>query len=294
MQRISVAITTSKDGLLVVAEIVNDEFLLFFKGMAKEVTLWNKVMSSALKLPGVAVDREEFLRSRLSPFCCGSHINKALAEGTAGVVPSKILDKIATECIRSHSGKVAMTSAAMGVPGGWAMIGTVPADIAQFYYHVFVLGQKLAYIYGFPDLRDEKGHLTPSAINLLTLFVGVMTGVGIAVKAVEELGKMMQKQIVKKLPEYALSQGALAPVVRQVAKWIGVSLSKDSVAEGLTKAVPIISGAVSGVMTYASFKPQAKRLKRNLHTTMLLPAHNTPMLPPPPEEIPYEEVPPSE
>ena len=247
-------------------------------------------MSAALKLPGVAVDREEFLRSRLSKYCVGSQINNALSQGTAGVIPNHILDKIATECIRSHSGKVSMTSAAMGVPGGWAMLGTVPADIAQFYFHVFVLGQKLAYIYGYPDLRDKKGHLTPSAINLLTLFVGVMTGVGIAVKAVDELGKMMQKQIVKKLPEYALSQGALAPVVRKVARWIGVSLSKESVAEGLAKAVPIISGAVSGVMTYASFKPQAKRLKNGLHTTMLLPAHSTPLLPPPPEEIPYEEV----
>lgn len=257
----------------------------------KDVTLWNRVMSAALKMPGVAVDREEFLRSRLSRHCVTSLVNDAVAQGTAGVIPTHILDKIATECIRSHSGRVSMASAAMGVPGGWAMLGTVPADIAQFYFHVLVLGQKLAYTYGYPDLRDKDGHLTPSAINLLTLFVGVMTGVGVAVKAVEELGKTMQKQFIRKLPEYALSQGALAPVVRQVAKWIGVSLSKDSVAEGLTKAVPIIGGAVSGVMTYTSFKPQAKRLKTMLHTTMLLPAHTPPQLPPPPEEITLEEVP---
>ena len=65
-----------------------------------------------------------------------------------------------------------------------------------------MLGQKLAYIYGFPTLLNERGKLTESAVNLLTIFVGVMTGVGIAVKTLQELGEILQKQIIKKLPEY--------------------------------------------------------------------------------------------
>lgn len=34
--------------------------------MASEVTLWNKVMSSALAIPGVQVDREIFFTIRTS------------------------------------------------------------------------------------------------------------------------------------------------------------------------------------------------------------------------------------
>lgn len=37
--------------------------------MANEVTVWNKVMSSALAIPGVQVDRETFLRSELRQYC---------------------------------------------------------------------------------------------------------------------------------------------------------------------------------------------------------------------------------
>ena len=178
----------------------------------------------------------------------------------------------------------------MGMPGGWAALGTVPTDIAQFYFHVLVLGQKLAYIYGFPTLLNEKGKLTESAVNLLTIFVGVMTGVGIAVKTLQELGEILQKQIIKKLPEYALTNGVLYPAVRRIAQFIGLKITKGSISKTLTKAVPIVSGMISGALTYKTFKPQAKRLCASLKHTMLLPQHSsahTPTL-----DIDYEELPP--
>lgn len=200
--------------------------------MATENTIWSKIMSSALKLPGVAVDREKFLRSALKGYCLGSHIDAAVERGTAGVVPDVILDKLAANCIKSHTKKVTLLSAAMGMPGGWATLGTIPTDIAQFYYHVFIVGQKLAYIYGFPDMRDENGQLSKSATSLLTLFVGVMTGVAIATKALQELGEVLKRQMIKKLPEYALSNGALQITVRKIAKKIGLEISKSSVGKG--------------------------------------------------------------
>ena len=257
--------------------------------MAGESTIWNKIMSSALKLPGVAVDREKFLRSTLKDYCQESHINAAVERGTAGVVPDIILDKLAADCIKSHAKKVTLLSAAMGMPGGWATLGTVPTDIAQFYYHVFVVGQKLAYIYGFPDMRDESGHLSKNATQLLTLFVGVMTGVAIATKALQELGEVLKRQIIKKLPEYALSNSALQIAVRKIAKKIGMEISKSSVTEGMMKVVPILSGAISGVLTYKTFKPQAKRLSMNLRRTMLLPQHSSAGKT---VEVNYQELPP--
>ncbi|MBR5085588.1 MAG: hypothetical protein IKX31_01115 [Muribaculaceae bacterium] len=258
--------------------------------MANEIKVWNKVMSAALKLPGVAVDREKFLRSALKKHCCDSHISAALDKGTAGIVPNKILDKIAADCIKSHTKKVTILSAAMGVPGGWATLGTIPTDIAQFYYHVFVVAQKLAYIYGYPDMRDEKGNLSEGATNLLTIFVGVMTGVAVAAKALQELGKMLQKQIIKKLPEYALSNGALQIAVRKIAKKVGMELSKNGISEGVGKLIPVVSGFISGALTYRSFKPQAQRLGMSLHNTMLLlPQRSSASQV---QDIDYQELPP--
>lgn len=258
--------------------------------MANEIKIWNKVMSAALKFPGVAVDREKFLRGALKKHCCEAHIQDAISKGTAGVVPSKVLDKIAADCIKSHTKKVTILSAAMGVPGGWATLGTIPSDIAQFYYHVFVVAQKLAYIYGYPDMRDQNGHLSQGATNLLTMFVGVMTGVAVAAKTLQELGKKLQQQFIKKLPEYALSDGVLQMAVNKVAKKVGMQLSKNGVADGVSKIIPLVSGLISGALTYRSFKPQAERLSTTLHNTMLLlPQHSSAT---PTVEVDYQELPP--
>jgi len=258
--------------------------------MANEISTWNKVVSATLKLPGVAVNRQNFLNSELKKYLPEQQVKDAIEKGTVGIVPDKVLDRISASCIKSHTAKVTLFSTAMGIPGGWAALGTVPTDIAQFYYHVLVVSQKLAYVYGYPDMLDDKGHLSKSALNLLTLFVGVMTGVGVAVKALQELGEILQKQLIKKLPEYALTNGVLYPAVRKVAKYIGMSLTSGSITKGVTKALPVISGLISGAITYKSFKPQARRLSVNLRSTMLLPQYSSAHTPT--VDVDYEEMPP--
>ena len=188
--------------------------------MSKETNAWNKVVAAALKLPGITVDRQKFLKEELKKYYPEQQVQAAIERGTVGVIPEPILDRIAADCIKSHTKKVTLFSTAMGMPGGWAALGTVPTDIAQFYYHVLVLGQKLAYVYGFPTLLDDKGRLSQSAVNMLTIFVGVMTGVAVATKVVQEIGERLQKQVIKKLPEYAMSNAVLNLAVKKVATWM--------------------------------------------------------------------------
>ncbi len=238
--------------------------------MDKAIEKWNAVLLAAMKLPGVKVNREHFLSEYLSVYCTGSQLSRAIDNGTVGNVDDKVLDRIAKECIKSHTLKVTAISTALGMPGGLTMLGTVPADLAHYYYHVFVLSQKLAYVYGYPDLCDENGDFSESALNLLTIFVGVMGGVAIAQKAIQEIGEQVQKEVIRRLPRYALTKGWLYPIVKQVAKWIGVNLTKNTFARGISKIVPIIGGLVSGTLSYATFKPQSKRLMGELKRTMNL------------------------
>lgn len=157
--------------------------------MSKEIEIWNKVFSAAIQLPGVKVNRDSFLQEKLSIYCTGSQMSLAIEKGTIGNVDEKILDEIAKECIKSHTLQVTTLSTALGMPGGFAILGSIPGDLAQYYYHVFVLSQKLAYIYGYPDLCDENGAFTESAKNLLTTFVGVMGGVAAANKVIQEIAE---------------------------------------------------------------------------------------------------------
>lgn len=238
--------------------------------MSNEVTIWNKVMGAALSMPGVKVDRDDFLKKELKNYCSPEQLNLAISSRPINVVSKEIIDRIANACINSHTTKVTTISAVAGIPGGFAMAGTIPADMAQYYWHVFVLAQKLAYLYGFPDLRDENGNLTDTASDMLTLFVGVMMGASAANQAIKGLAKEFAKQVVKRLPQKALTKTIYYPIIKQIAKWIGVKLTKDTFAKGLGKVIPILGGLISGGLTLATFRPSAKRLQHKLQEEMFL------------------------
>ena len=93
-------------------------------------------------------------------------------------------------------------------------------------------------------------------------------------EAIQELAKNFAKEIVKRLPKYALTKTVIYPIVKQVAKWIGVKLTKDSFAKGLGKVVPILGGVISGGLTYVTFRPGAKKLKNTLHNCCVFMTEN--------------------
>ena len=242
--------------------------------MEKGIELWKKVLTTAMQLPGVKVNRDSFLKKELTIYCTDIQLAELLDKGTVGVIPIGILDKIASESISYHVKLVTASSTALGIPGGFAMLGTIPSDLAQYYYHVFALAQKLAYIYGYPDLCDENGNFTEDAAEMLTIFVGVMGGVAAANKVIQEIAEQVQKEVLRRLPRYALTKGVLYPLVKQIAKWVGINLTKQSFSRGVSKLVPIIGGVVSGGLTYVTFKPQSKKLKEQLRSKMLLAYEN--------------------
>ena len=93
-------------------------------------------------------------------------------------------------------------------------------------------------------------------------------------EAIQELAKNFAKEIVKRLPKYALTKTVIYPIVKLVAKWIGVKLTKDSFAKGLGKVVPILGGVISGGLTYVTFRPGAKKLKNTLHNCCVFMTEN--------------------
>lgn len=235
--------------------------------MANEVTMWNKVMSTAMSIPGVKVDRDAFLRSELMPYCTKDQLEKAI-NNPVGVVSQERIDALANACIRNQTAKVTAISTAAGIPGGLAVAATIPADMAQYYWHTFVLAQKLAYLYGIPDLCDENGNLTETSMDLLTLFVGVMMGAAVANNAIKNISKAFAVQVAKRLPQKALTKTIYYPIIKQVAKWIGINLTKSTFAKGVGKAIPFVGGVISGGLTFATFRPSAKRLQKKLREQM--------------------------
>ena len=231
---------------------------------SKGEKIWARVLRASLALPGAKVDRRAFLRSQLSPYCNEQQVGEAIG-GTpalAGVLP-EVIDTLADSCIRAHVLKASGTSFAAGLPGGLAMAATIPADLLQLHWHALVLAQKLAYLYGWPDLL-EKGEPDEQTKLEITLLVGVMLGATVAEKGLAELAKRFAEQIGRRLPRQALTKTLYYPIAKQVGKWIGVGVTKRGFAGGVAKVVPVIGGLVSAGVTAATLRPMGKRLKNHL------------------------------
>jgi len=127
-------------------------------GNSKEVEVWEKVMKGALSLPGAKINREAYLQKELSKHYTQDIVRFAIATtpAKAGVSASKI-NTISKSSIAWHRAGVTTASFATGIPGGWWIAGTMPADLTQFFWHVSVILQKLAYLHGWPELFVEEG-----------------------------------------------------------------------------------------------------------------------------------------
>ena len=91
-------------------------------------------------------------------------------------------------------------------------------------------------------------------------------GCQLAVDAISELAKRIALQTAKRIPRVALTKYAFYNMAKQVAKWLGVSLTKQSFAKSVAKVVPFLGGLLSGGITLAMIKTMAGRLKSHLKT----------------------------
>lgn len=231
----------------------------------------------AIKLPGVHITRESFLRKELFKNYPPEVIDDAVARtpALAGISEADI-DRIADEVIKFERNCVSGISAALGVPGGAAMAATIPADVVQYYGYTLRAIQKLLYLYGFPEIdSDGEGiSLDSETINRIVVCLGVMNGVAGANNAVKALAKALSVGVEKKLIAAALTKGTLYPILKSTLKWFGVKLTKEIFAKTVKNAIPVVGGIVGGGITFLSFKPCCMRLKDVLTDTMLSnPAH---------------------
>ncbi len=231
------------------------------------------VIIMGLKVPGVRINREDFLRKELFKNHPQGVVDKAVktTPALAGISIEEV-DKIADEVIKFERNAVSGISLALGLPGASAMAATIPADIAQYYGYMLRAAQKILYLYGFPEIIDstkERVNLDTETINSLIICLGIMNGVAGANNMVKGISKALATGVEKKLLNTALTKGTVYPFIKSVAKWFGVKITKEVVAGFAKKAIPVVGGVLGGGLTYATFKPCCYRLKDALSDTML-------------------------
>ena len=231
---------------------------------------WITFLNGILKMPGAKINRESFLRKTFKDLP-EEKIRMCISDSPVMVLPPALIDRVASSIINSHAAKVTAISTVSGIPGGLALLATIPADMANYYYHIVSVGQKLGYLYGFPDMVDDKGKLTPDGEIMLTAFIGVMNKVQIANELIRkiatEMAKRLSEETARRIAGNILSKQLISQAIETVATKLGTQITSKSAGRGISKAIPIVSGIICGGLTYATFKPQSKRLLKTLQST---------------------------
>ncbi|MGO4497332.1 hypothetical protein AB4114_15760 [Paenibacillus sp. 2RAB27] len=92
------------------------------------------VLVNALKVPGVKVNRKEFLAHTLADYANSEQLAAVLDKGPVEAgIPLSIINKVAKSLIEKRTMQSTAVSFAAGLPGGLAMAATIPADTLQFF-----------------------------------------------------------------------------------------------------------------------------------------------------------------
>ena len=230
--------------------------------LVKQMML-EEVITNAVQIPGVKVNRKQFLAEQFASKA--DNLEEILDKGPieAGIKREDII-LLSKKLILARTSQSSIASFVAGIPGGLAMAATIPADILQFFGMALRLAQELSYLYGAQDLLVEGKIDDDKVKNQLILYCGVMFGVSGAVSGVIVLSTQLSKTALKKIPQKALTKTFWYPIIKKIANFIGINLTKKTFAQGVSKAVPVIGGFISGGINFASMMPMANRLNDTL------------------------------
>ena len=224
-------------------------------------------LAKVVRVPGVRINREDFLRQELRKLHMSDDaIARAIDSNPliAGVALTEI-DRLADEAISYETNKSAAISFVAGIPGGFAMLGTIPADLMQYYVHALRIMQKLAYLYGWGELLPDGRDADDDTLGVLAVFFGVMLGVGGAAQSLTAFARVAVKTAYQNhATKRALMSITWYPVVKHSLRLIGINITKSTAARGFSKIVPVIGGFVSSGLTFMALQSQSALLKEHL------------------------------
>jgi hypothetical protein len=221
---------------------------------------------AAVKLPSVRVNREKFIRAQFDKVFDEEMVLRIIEVGPheAGI-PKKDITALARSVIRYETTIVSLISSAAGVPGGWAMAATIPADMAQYQGAMLRVAQKLAYLHDWAELVPENNETIDDATkNVLLMFLGSMYGVKVANKGIGFVAKSYSVKLAKTIQASPLTKGAVYPIVKQVSQALGIQMNKQILGQVASKTVPVVGAVLSGGLTFYSFRGMANKLHQHL------------------------------
>ena len=240
----------------------SDAYRETFDQLRGSLPTFDEVVAQAIRLPGTSVNRADYITEALGRKYAPLIVHAAVetTPKKAGLTDRQI-EKIAKKSMGRDGRRTTALSFAAGIPGGVAGAVTIPADLVQFYGYLIRAIQKLTYLYGWRDLiRIEANKPDLAASNGLIIMLGVMAGVDMANDALARLARLRMAGASDQALRTALAEHALSDQVNKISEELTMRMAKRLGGQVAGKAIPIVGGIVSGVITGSGFDDMAKRL----------------------------------
>jgi len=215
-------------------------------------------LKNAGSVPGIRIDRDEYLRKAFERKHREMQ-DDIVSRGplAAGISKSEV-SLLADQAIKAEAFQTTLLSAGTGIFGGAAAVATVPADIVQFYGHVFRVMQKLMYLYGWKvDIFDGEGNIDDTTKNVLILYMGVMFGIDVASQVIAQITCQAAKRLLRDVPfrviKACFTKQATREMIKKIVKAVGVKTAAKMTVSAGSKVVPILGAMISGVLRQHSF-----------------------------------------
>lgn len=242
--------------------------------------LFDKALELALKIPKIIVDRTEFLEDVLKKYKNIPNVinvenneifpnNEGNKDKLSEIINGNILDilsfdeieNLAKETISSSRRFGTLASAALGLPGGFAIPVTISADLVSYILHIATLGQKIAYLYGFTNLKD-----TFSEKEDLVIFIKLLIAIACCKKADKNDKLLISILVLKSLKPQLISNITtknieLSKILKHCCTKYGLRLFLSILPKliirfssgTVAKVVPFAGGIINGALSYATF-----------------------------------------
>ncbi|MBQ0156127.1 MAG: hypothetical protein KBT22_06075 [Bacteroidales bacterium] len=221
---------------------------------------WDSVLLTGLRLPFAVVDRDSYLK----------RIFKRRFDDCSPIdmLPKDDVKKASNRAITAHCIFVSAFSFLLAIPQtGWPMYTACVVDFLQFQLVVFVLTQKLVFMYGNPK-SEEHTEKKIEGDTLITLGNEAKHD-QIIKRTMTSLLGMAVSTFIKRMAQKLIVRLFLLNVFKQVSKILGLTISKEAFDAGLDIAVAITCAIVCAVVSYLLFYPMMKRLQRGLYREAL-------------------------
>ena len=244
----------------------SDAYLETLHEFQQKLPSFDEVIAQAIRLPGTSVNRADFLtevlRGKFAPVIV--HAACQTTPAKAGLTDRQI-EKIAKKSLGKDGRRTTALSFAAGIPGGVAGAVTIPADLVQFYGYLIRAIQKLTYLYGWRDLAHiEAGVPDRAASGALVVMLGVMAGNEQANAVLARLARLRAAGASDQTLRTVFTEQALADDLRRISDDLTMRMAKRLGGQVAGKAIPIVGGIVSGVITGSGFDEMAKQLLKQL------------------------------